>query len=129
MEKIKILLIEDDIDDIELFTEALRSNNVDCEIDVVTEGDKALPHLASRSLPDVIVMDFNLPKLHGREILSELQASPYADIPVMVLTTSSSQDDMKFAYSMGVDKFITKPNSLQGFDSTVEEILSLTRMN
>jgi CheY-like chemotaxis protein len=129
MGKIRILLIEDDPDDIELLKDALEQNRIDCSIDVITEGDKALPYLEnSADRPDVIVMDFNLPKLHGREILSQIQASEnLSEIPLMVLTTSASQDDMRYAFSMGADKFVTKPNTIQGFNTTVEAIISLVQ--
>jgi CheY-like chemotaxis protein len=127
MEKIKILLIEDDADDIELLKDALEQNAVNCHIDVVMEGDKAIPWLEkSSSLPDVIVMDFNLPRLHGREILLQIRDSKnFSSIPLLVLTTSASQDDMQYAFSMGANKFITKPNTMQGFNMTVEAIVSL----
>jgi CheY-like chemotaxis protein len=129
MEKIRILLIEDDTDDIELLKDAFEQNDVNCSIDVVMEGDKAIPFLENiASLPDVIVMDFNLPKLHGREILSQIRASKnFSTIPLMVLTTSASQDDIRYAFSMGANKFITKPNTMEGFNSTVEAIVSLVR--
>lgn len=128
MAKIRILLIEDDADDIELLKDAFEQNRIDCRIDVITEGDKALPYLESNDPPDVIVMDFNLPKLHGREILSLIRASEnLSEIPLMVLTTSASQDDMRYAFSMGADKFVTKPNTIQGFNTTVEAIISLAQ--
>jgi CheY-like chemotaxis protein len=129
MEKIRILLIEDDTDDIELLKDAFEQNDVNCSIDVVMEGDKAIPFLENNpSLPDVIVMDFNLPKLHGREILSQIRASKnFNGIPLMVLTTSASQDDIRYAFSMGANKFITKPNTMEGFNNTVEAIVSLVR--
>jgi CheY-like chemotaxis protein len=127
MKKIKILLIEDDADDIELLQDALQQNNVSFAIHVIMEGDKAIPYLESGAeRPDVIVMDFNLPKLHGREIISQIRASKDLNsIPLMVLTTSASQDDMRYAFSMGANKFITKPNTMQGFNTTVEAIVSM----
>jgi CheY-like chemotaxis protein len=124
MQRIKILLVEDDLDDVELLQDALSNNGVPCDVVVITEGDRVLGYL-EQNLPDVIVMDFNLPKLHGREILAQIQASNFKNIPLMVLTTSASQDDIKYAISMGADKFITKPNTMQGFDLTVEAIISL----
>jgi CheY-like chemotaxis protein len=128
MEMIKILLIEDDGDDIELLREAFDMNNINCHIDVVTEGDKAIPFLENaHDLPDVIVMDLNLPKLHGREILTQISASDLlASIPLVVLTTSSSQDDIKFSYAMGAKQYITKPNTIEGFNSTVQTIVSIS---
>jgi CheY-like chemotaxis protein len=125
MNKIKILLIEDDGDDIDLLREAFAMNNVNCQIDVVTEGDKAMPYLdEAHELPDVIVMDLNLPKLHGREIMKEIKSrEQLSAVPLVVLTTSSMQDDIDFAYSMGVNQYITKPNTIEGFNSTVHAIV------
>jgi CheY-like chemotaxis protein len=127
MEKIRILLIEDDSDDIELLKDAFEQNKVSCNIDVVTEGDKAIPFLENNpERPHVIVMDFNLPKLHGKEILSQIKASKdFHNIPLMVLTTSASPDDMRYAFSMGAHKFVTKPNTMEGFNITVEAIVSM----
>jgi CheY-like chemotaxis protein len=129
MKKLKIFLIEDDGDDIELLKEAFEMNNIDCHIQVVTEGDKVIPVLSDRGVkPDVIVMDLNLPKLHGREILALIKASvSLSSIPVVVLTTSSLQDDINFAYSMGAKQYITKPNTIDGFNSAVHTIVSIAQ--
>jgi CheY-like chemotaxis protein len=129
MKQLRILLIEDDNDDIELLKDAFEQNKIDCAFDVVTEGDKAMPFLQRNGIPpDVIVMDFNLPKLHGREILSQIQASEkFKGIPLIVLTTSASPDDMQFAFSMGANKFLTKPNTMDGFNNTVRAIVSLVK--
>jgi CheY-like chemotaxis protein len=126
MKKVKILLIEDDGDDIDLLRDAFSMNNVSCHFEVVTEGDQAIPFLEkTHELPDVIVMDLNLPKLHGREILTQIKSSKnLSNIPVVVLTTSSLQDDIKFSYDMGAKQFITKPNSIEGFNTTVQTIIS-----
>jgi len=127
MKKIKILLVEDDADDVELLQDAIRDNAVECTVDVIMEGDKVMPYLESCSiLPDIIVMDLNLPKLHGREILSKVRASEnFSAIPVMVLTTSASPHDIQFAREKGANKFLTKPNTIQGFNAAVENIISL----
>lgn len=127
MKKINILLVEDDADDVELLQEALTENKIECALDVVMEGDKVIPFLTSASpLPDVIVMDFNLPKLHGREILTLIRQAPkFAHIPVVVLTTSASPHDMQFANDNGANKFITKPSTIQGFNQTVAAILAI----
>jgi CheY-like chemotaxis protein len=128
MKKIRILLIEDDSDDIELLRETFDMNNIHYHMDVVKEGDLAIPFLQkTHELPDVIVMDLNLPKLHGREILAQIKASEVLSaIPIVVLTTSSMQDDINFSYSMGARKYITKPNTVEGFVSTVKTIVSAT---
>lgn len=129
MKKIRILLIEDDADDVQLLQEALQDNNVDCTVDVVMEGDRALPYLkGAATLPDIIVMDFNLPKLHGREILTLIRSDKnFIHIPVIVLTTSASPHDIKFSVEHGADKFITKPSSIQGFNETVQMITEVVK--
>jgi CheY-like chemotaxis protein len=129
MKKIDILLIEDDGDDIELLREAFDLNNIDYNIHIVTEGDKAIPFLESaHTLPDVIVMDLNLPKLHGREILTKISSSKSLSvIPIVVLTTSSLQDDIKFSYSKGAKQYITKPNTMDGFNAAVQTIVSVSK--
>lgn len=127
MKPIRILLVEDDADDIQLLQEALQNNNVNYDMEVVMEGDKVLPHLTqTKILPHIIVMDFNLPKLHGREILRLIRKSEhYSKVPVVVLTTSSSPHDVKFAQDNGADKFITKPSTIKGFNFTVETIVNV----
>jgi CheY-like chemotaxis protein len=130
MKKIKILLIEDDKDDVDLLREAFDTNQVNYDIDVVTEGDKAIPYLeTTHELPDVIVMDLNLPKLHGREILSKINGSAQLSaIPIVVLTTSSLQDDIRFSYSMGAKQYITKPNTIEGFNQAVQSIVTASKL-
>jgi CheY-like chemotaxis protein len=127
MKKIRILLVEDDADDVELLQEALNDSKVECDMDVIMEGDKVVPFLTSATeLPDVIVMDFNLPKLHGREILTLIrQSKKFSHIPVVVLTTSASPHDMQFANDNGANRFITKPSTIHGFNQTVQAIVGM----
>ena len=127
MDKFKILLVEDDPDDIELLRDAFDDNAVNCQIDVVTEGDGVILFLKdAHRLPDVIVLDLNLPKIHGRELMSQIKSFPdFCKIPLVVFTTSSSQDDIKFSYSMGVDKYLTKPSTLDGFTAAVNTIVNI----
>ena len=124
MPEIKILLIEDDADDIELLAEAFRSNNIAFRMESIMEGDKVVSYLAAHNeVPDVIVLDFNLPKLHGREILPIIKnAELYKNVPVVVLSTSASQDDVLFAKELGAAEYITKPVSIQEFNHTVSVI-------
>jgi CheY-like chemotaxis protein len=127
MRHIKILLVEDDSDDVQLLKEAMLENDISCEIEVIMEGDKVMPYLNSTDkLPDIIVMDFNLPKIHGKEVLVLIRASKaFASIPLVVLTTSASPHDIQFAQDNGANKFITKPNTIHGFNSAIETIISL----
>ncbi len=122
---IDILLIEDDADDIELLEEALKSNAVDYTLTSIKEGDKVVNYLSSGAeIPDIIVLDFNLPKLHGREILSIIKASQkFSNVPLVVLTTSASKEDISYAKEMGANHYITKPTSIVDFNKTIATIV------
>jgi CheY-like chemotaxis protein len=127
MRKIRMLLVEDDSDDVQLLQEAMKENNIECEMDVIMEGDKVIPFLNStNSLPDIIVMDFNLPKIHGKEVLVSIRSAvAFSSIPLVVLTTSASPHDIQFAQQNGADKFITKPSTIHGFNTAVQDIVSM----
>lgn len=122
---LNILLIEDDIDDIELLEEALNGNNVKYKLEIVMEGDLVYPHIStSQNFPEIIILDFNLPKVHGRDVLKQIKSSEkFSKIPLVVLTTSSSQDDIDYAYSLGANKFITKPTTLEEFNKAISIIV------
>ena len=125
-----ILLIEDDHDDIYLLESALADNSVSYRIDTIREGDKVQPYLHEGEVPDIIVLDFNLPKKHGREVLKDIKSNErYKEVPLIVLTTSSAKEDRDYSYQMGAKHFITKPSTLQGFNKTVEIICSLVNKN
>jgi DNA-binding response OmpR family regulator len=123
----KILLIEDDLDDIGLFEEALKDHGAPYAMDTLNDGNVALDYIAAGSgHPDIIILDFNLPKVHGRELVSAIKSShDLSSIPLVVLTTSSAREDMDFAYGRGVDKFFTKPTTMAGLAEIVEAIFIL----
>lgn len=126
---LKIFLIEDDLDDIELLQESLRDNNIVFIMNIVREGDKVSLFLREcTDLPHVIVMDFNLPKVHGKDILKAIKSSEgFKNIPLLVLTTSTAKDDIDYSYKMGADKYLTKPSSIKGFNDTVAIIVELAK--
>ena len=126
-EEIQIFLIEDDTDDIELLEVSLRDNKVLYNMDVVMEGDKVQDYLKNcKNLPHIIVMDFNLPRVHGREIMKQIKAHEvFKNIPLIVLTTSTAKEEIEYSYKMGADSFITKPTTIQGFNATVGTIVQL----
>jgi len=124
-----ILLIEDDTDDIDLLRSSFKHEQFEVDWDVLTEGDKVVPWLnASKKLPNIIIMDLNLPKMHGRDILKALKASRFQNIPVVILTTSSSRDDIDFCLRNGAEKFFTKPTTTKGFAEIVNFIAELGRV-
>ena len=124
---LQILLIEDDPDDVELFLDALKDNNVLHTIQVVMQGDEVIPHLEqSPTRPEVILLDLNLPKIHGKEILKILKSGDaFKDIPVVILTTSSARTDVEYCMNAGAEKFITKPTNTAGFDQLVTTITEI----
>ena len=123
----KILLIEDDLDDIELLEEALKNHAVSYNMDIAINGSDAIEYIRNcKDLPDLIILDFNLPKIHGREVLLAIKsAATFKDIPLLILTTSSAKEDVEFSYRHGADKYLIKPATLDGIKETVDTIVGL----
>ena len=121
-----ILHVEDDPDDVELLQNAFQDIPTLPKVKVIREGHKVLPWLEHQdTLPDVIVMDLNLPKMHGKEILAAIKSNDkLKDIPIVILTTSSSKEDKKYCLDHGVITYITKPSTVQGFRDAVTTILA-----
>ena len=126
--KIQILLIEDDADDVELLQEALSENGVEFDMTVLKEGNAAINYVNQElALPDIIIMDFNLPKVHGREVIREIRSNQrFSKIPVLILSTSSSDIDIKYAYEAGATNYLVKPSTLEAINHTVSTILDLS---
>ena len=113
---IEILLIEDNLADVRLTQEALKEGLVYHNLSVVSDGYQALDYLQrkppydSAKRPDIILLDLNLPRKGGREVLAEIKSDPsLRRIPVIVLTTSSTEDDINTSYDLHVNCYITKP--------------------
>ena len=128
---LKILLIEDDNDDIELLQNALQDNGVTNQMHVIKDGGLVAGYLeTAQEIPDIIVMDFNLPKVHGRDILKHIkQIDNFQNIPLIILTTSSSQDDITYSYKEGANKYLIKPTTIQGINHVIESIIELASNN
>jgi response regulator RpfG family c-di-GMP phosphodiesterase len=127
---IQILLIEDDMDDVELLEGSLANNNVPYNIRLINDGGDVSEYLReNKEYPHVIVMDFNLPKVHGKELLRDIKASPfYRDIPLLVLTTSSAREDVQYSMRMGADKFMIKPSSSEELNDIAGVISELAAL-
>ena len=128
---IEILLVEDSPGDVRLTKEALREGKIRNHLSVATDGELALAFLrregcyANAPRPDVVLLDLNLPKKDGREVLTELKADPrLRRIPVVVLTTSSNEEDVLRAYDLHANCYITNPVDLDQFISVVQSIES-----
>jgi CheY-like chemotaxis protein len=117
--EVRILLVEDNAADVRLFREALSETPVRYYLDVVADGEEAVDFVLQRgrhagaARPDLILLDFNLPRKTGAEVLEELKSHPAARlIPVVVLTSSRSERDVHVAYSYGANCYLRKPNTL-----------------
>ena len=126
---IEILLVEDSPADVCLTEEALHEGKVVNRLYVVTDGEQAVDFLFRRPpyedvpLPDVILLDLNLPKKDGREVLAEIKADHrLRKIPVVVLTTSRDEQDVLRAYDLNCNCYITKPVDLMQFIEVVKAI-------
>lgn len=126
MKSIHILLVEDNEGDIFLTTEALEESKIINEISVVKDGQEALDFIFKSEhtdLPDLILLDVNLPKKNGHEVLKELKTHPvFKKIPVIMLTTSSSRRDIDQSYENHANCFITKPVEVSDFLEAVNSI-------
>ena len=124
-EPITILLVEDDPGDVVLVREAFEHNKVRNELRVASDGVYALEQLRDpeRSLPDLILLDLNLPRMDGRELLAEIREDPrLTRIPVVVLTTSDAETDIVRSYELHANAYVTKPVDLNRFLKVVQEI-------
>ena len=126
---IEILLVEDSPSDAELTVEALRDAKVANHLSIVEDGVQAMEFLrregqfSQAPRPDLILLDLNLPRKDGREVLTELKADPQLKmIPVVVLTTSSADQDVVQAYSLCANCYITKPVDFMQFLAVVRSI-------
>jgi CheY-like chemotaxis protein len=128
-EPIEILLVEDSPDDIVLTTEALKDGKVRNRVSVVEDGEEAMAFLrregrhATAPRPDLILLDLNLPRKSGREVLQEVKQDPHLKrIPVVIMTTSSDEKDILQAYNCHANCYVTKPVDLDQFLGVVRSI-------
>jgi CheY-like chemotaxis protein len=126
---IEVLLVEDDPGDVLLTREAFEDNKVGNNLNVVSDGEEAMAYLrregryADASRPDLILLDLNLPRKDGREVLEEVKADPrLRSIPVVVLTTSEADEDILRSYHLHANAYVTKPVDFERFIEVVRQI-------
>ncbi len=125
----RVLLIEDNPGDVRLTQEALREGKVRNHLHVAADGVEALAYLrregqyAKARQPDLILLDLNLPKKNGREVLAEIKGDPeLRRIPVVILTVSKAEEDILKSYNLHANCYITKPVDLDQFLGVVKSI-------
>ncbi len=131
MKPVEILLVEDNEGDIILTTEALEEGKINNSISVVKDGWEAVQFLEKKNgyegavTPDLILLDINLPKLNGHEVLNHIKSNPdLTHIPVVMLTTSSSEVDVMKSYKNHANCYITKPVDVNNFLDVISKIES-----
>jgi CheY-like chemotaxis protein len=118
-----ILLVEDSAPDAMLIRQALREAGVEGDVEVVSDGEQALDRLRRGKAPDLMLLDLNLPRKDGREVLAEMKCDDdLCQIPVIVLTTSSAPHDVAFAYRHCANSYIRKPLGLDRLVETARAI-------
>jgi chemotaxis family two-component system response regulator Rcp1 len=129
VQPIDILMVEDNPADVRLTNEALKEGKIAHELHVVGDGVQAMAYLkkegeyAQADRPDLILLDLNLPKKDGREVLAEIKKDPeLMRIPVVVLTTSRGEEDVLGAYDLHANCYITKPVNYDQFINVVRAI-------
>ncbi len=126
---IQILMVEDNPDDIELTVEALKDARVGNFLSVVKDGEEALSYLRCQGKhrqavrPDLILLDLNMPRKNGRDVLREIKNDPQLKrIPVVILTTSQAEEDILHTYDLHANCYITKPVDFNQFLKVVRSI-------
>ena len=125
----EILLIEDDLEDAGLTMEALNKEQIQCRVSLVRDGEEAMEFVrrqgryARAPRPDIVLLDMNLPKLNGREVLALLKKDDsLARIPVAVLTASAEHQEILESENLHVESFLTKPVDLKAFIAVVRSL-------
>ncbi len=128
----KILLVEDNVDDIDLTLRAFHKSKLANEIVVISDGAEALDYVFSRGkysaktpepLPGLILLDINLPKMNGFEILDQMRSNPKTKyIPVVILSSSNEENDIAKSYESGANSYVKKPVNFKEFMEAVNKL-------
>lgn len=131
-QEVEILIVEDSLEDAELAIRTLKKNHLANTIVHVTDGALALDFIFGRgqyegrntqSLPKVILLDLKMPKVNGLQVLEQLKRDPATQtIPVVILTSSAEDPDIKRCYELGANSYIVKPVEFENFSKTVGDL-------
>jgi CheY-like chemotaxis protein len=127
--QIEVLLVEDDPGDVLMTKEAFHDYKLSNQLHVVTDGAEAMEFLRRQGehtdapRPDLVLLDLNLPRMDGREVLQAIKSDPdLASIPVVILTTSEAEEDVLRSYSLHANAYVTKPVDFDRFIQVVRQI-------
>jgi CheY-like chemotaxis protein len=126
---IHVLLVEDNPGDADLTKETLEASKLHLDITVVIDGVEAIAYLLRKppytdvECPDLVLLDLNLPKMGGQEVLAEIRQHPsLRSLPVVVLTSSDAEQDIVQSYKLGANCYVTKPVGLKAFQAIVQSV-------
>jgi CheY-like chemotaxis protein len=129
LQQIEVLLVEDDPGDIMITREVFEENKIGHRLHVALDGEEALDFLYQRGehtgapRADLVLLDLNLPKYDGRQVLAQIRSDPsLTHTPVVILTTSSSEEDIVHSYKLHANAFVTKPVDVNQFINAVRQI-------
>ena len=130
--ELKILLIEDNLDDVFLIQLAIKKTGINSSMSIINNGEEGIGCLTKlvdkkEKLPDLILLDINLPKITGLEILQKIKSNKFIKlIPTVIFTSSDSPYDMNSSYESGADCYIRKPNNIHDFEKIMKSIINKT---
>lgn len=129
MKPIRILLVEDNPGDVDLTREALDASGREFDLHVAEDGARAIEYLDRKSdrlasqTPDLILLDLNLPRLDGRQVLAHIKGTDrLKKVPVVILTSSDAENDVLKSYELGANSYVMKPSNLKDYRSTVQGV-------
>ena len=120
-----ILLVEDNLDDVELTLRVLHANHIANKVDVARDGAEALEILKATDapLPSLVLLDLNLPKLNGLEVLRWIRAQERTHtLPVVILATSREEEDIAAGYGLGANSYVRKPVDFDDFSEAIRQV-------
>ncbi|MBA4140171.1 MAG: response regulator [Segetibacter sp.] len=118
-----IVVADDDRDDLDFFTDALRDNCPDITVTVAEDGSELLYMLNKISLPDIIVLDLNMPRISGKDCLKVLRKDDkYEKVPIVIYSTSSNSKDIEECLNCGANHYVTKPSSMHAISTLVKKL-------
>ncbi len=126
MDRVIILFVDDDVDEFYLFNEALEHSGIDFQMSRANNGNHLLEVLLNNPLPDLVIMDINMPYKDGVEALLEIRGYPqFKELPLIIYSTTKNEDSINSCYQHGANLFILKPNDFEGMVSVVKKIFSI----